>query len=211
MERIAYIGGFLEPEPHETLRAALIEGFGIKELEAMTFAQAMKYPERVRARAEGALAITHSAGFMALVQSGAIPKRVIANNPPVPCSAAWLATVATTKKTLGMFTRGYRNHGTRGLQQAAQYNARSFGELMRHPVGNLQYIRAISRFDTTTTNNLNAILVLTEQDAYFHAARFGQARKLGIPTILLAGEHDELLLRPAEYIAALSTELVHRQ
>lgn len=92
MERIAYIGGFLEPEPHETLRAALIEGFGIKELEAMTFAQAMKYPERVRARAEGALAITHSAGVMALVQSGAIPKRVIANNPPVPCSAAWLAT-----------------------------------------------------------------------------------------------------------------------
>lgn len=165
MERIAYIGGFLEPEPHETLRAALIEGFGVKELEAMTFTQAMKYPERVRARAEGALAITHSAGFMALVQSGAIPKRVIANNPPVPCSAAWLATVATTKKTLGMFTRGYRNHGTRGLQQ----------------------------------------------DAYFHAARFGQVRKLGIPTILLAGEHDELLLRPAEYIAALSTKLVHRQ
>ncbi|MEX2014348.1 MAG: hypothetical protein WD885_00230 [Candidatus Saccharimonadales bacterium] len=189
----------------ETIAEALSPSY-FEEIDALTFSEAVKYPERVRKAAQGATAVTHSAGFMALKNAlvlGGRPERIHAIGAPIPSSAAMLM-LKTLHKSGRMLTPGVGAYNTADIVSALRFHQSAIGELGAHMVANFGQLGRISRFDAvqasidTVWSGVRVDLGYNDDDAYFQLSQ--QAESLAVsrsvPVHRLPGEHDEIILRP---------------
>jgi len=204
MVKLVYIGGFSGRSPRDAMCDALLETFNVDDLDAFTFAEAMKHPDEVRRALVGALAVTHSAGVLAL--RGTAPTEAHIFNPPFPRSPWALASRLTWLKTRGMFTRGYREYGAAGLGAAARFSGASVAELALHPVGNFSHLPEIAKtdgFEEATAllhGDIPAVTIHTDHDEYFPLPPDKANVPSGLKVRELHGEHDEIILRPYDLL-----------
>jgi hypothetical protein len=202
MSRAVYISGFAGGEKGAERVVSVLET-RYNDVDSFTFSHAMANPDEIRKATKRVPTITHSAGMLALIESGANPDELIAFGPPLPMSLLQLPG-RTIRKRMRMHEAGIGIQSTEDVAAIKEYEASSMGELTKHPLGNFGHIGKITRFDAvdaaigavqagTETN-----LVYTHGDEYFQLSeeRETVARAAGVGIMRLAGIHDELPLRP---------------
>jgi hypothetical protein len=205
MARALYVGGFGNGEKTaEKVLDALADYY--EEVDGFTFADAMQKTETIKRWATGADIVTHSAGRMAVI--GAKPNYIHAFNASVPIPRARLLA-KTVKKTAVMLASV---RGKDDVNAVAAYSKDTLVEFSKHPIGNfMPFIRGeISEFDGGYEARLGVAAgipeshVSTDQDAYFDHDPFSLEllRRNGVHVVRLAGQHDELPLRPIETLDA---------
>lgn len=207
MTRIVYVGGFSGGPAGDELQAALCGLANAEDIDAFTFAEAMRRPGMVHRATLGVGVYTHSAGMMALRFTN--PERSCSFNPPLPRTVLDLTTRGTARKTRGMFSRGYSEWGREGVTAALRFSAGSAAELACHPLGNfsmLGQIATTNAFDEArhlVERGVQTELVFTSHDDYFspNPEDIAAANDTGVRVTVLDGEHDELVLRPTTFIS----------
>lgn len=205
-ECAVYIGGFSNPAKSvERVGDCLAEHF--KDVEVLTFPDAMKYPDTVAQSVENATVVTHSAGMLALYGSDILPAAVHAFGAPFPRSRLGLF-FATAQKTCQMFLRADNRND---LRQARRFNAESLSTLLTPTkskgIGHWKYLvnGAISNFDSIDTGRLlvdkgsDVTLVYGEHDLYYPPAKIdtGRTKGTGLAINIMPGlVHDSIVLDP---------------
>ncbi len=215
MNRAVYIGGFGNgTNGTERVVSALATKYD--SVTSITFSRAMGNPDKTRRLTEGTFTVTHSAGMLALMASGACPEELAAFGPPLP-----LPLTQFPKRTILKRMRMHKaDIGIQSPKDAAaikEYEASSISELFRHPVGNFGHLGKISRFDAVEAaiaakqnRDTDISLIYTDGDEYFQLPpeRERVAEAAGISVMRFAGIHDELALRPT---ATLDQFYRHRE
>lgn len=202
MSRAVYISGFAGGEKGAERVASVLET-RYDDVDTFTFSHAMANPNEIRRATKRVPTVTHSAGMLALIESGANPEELTAFGPPLPV-ALWQFPGRTIRKRMRMHEPGVGIQSPEDVAAIKEYEASSMRELFKHPLGNFGYLGKITRFDAvdaaigavqagTETN-----LVYTQGDEYFQLSeeREAIARAAGVGIMRLAGIHDELPLRP---------------
>lgn len=209
MTRVVYIGGFGSGRNSaETVGNALSEHF--EEVDPFTFSDFIDKPERVQKAMRGVDLVTHSAGALAIAEAGSNPNFAYLLNPPLPRSVGSLV-VRTFYKTARMNTPGLGIHKLSDIPSVAIYSASSVAELGVHPFANLSNLGIISRFNAidvainAMSRKIPSRLAWTKNDAYFKPSQsdLARARKNHVPVGIIPGEHDEVVLRPDEFLDQL--------
>lgn len=204
MTRAVYIGGFLGLGANaERVGEAISDVFNFDEIDVFTFAQANNDPTTVRKATHNIPVFTHSAGMLAI--DGANPAELHSFSPPLPASRMQLL-IRSVIKNARLVTPGIAVHSMDDLRTAVQLSRSSGKELVRHPVDNLSayFNGQISRFNAVAASiraqnaNIPTTLAYMDNDVYFHldVHRQAVAERAGVTVVRMAGEHDELALRP---------------
>lgn len=202
MSRAVYIGGFASGKKGAERVASVLET-RYNDVDPFTFSHAMANPNEIRKAAQGVPTITHSAGMLALVESGAIPEELMSFGPPLPVPFLQFPG-RTLKKRIRMHEVGVGIQSPQDAAAIKEYEASTTSELLRHPLGNFSHLGKITRFDAVdaaidvTRAGADASLIYTDGDEYFQLSseREAAAKAAGIAVMHLAGIHDELPLRP---------------
>lgn len=190
----------------ETIAEALSPGY-FEEIDALTFSEALKNSDKVRKAAKGATAVTHSAGYMALMDSLHYrdrPKQVHALGAPLPSSAIGLV-FRSIYKSGRMLTPGVGAYSMADIVSALRFHQSVVGEMAAHSPTNLGQLGKIAGFDAVKVSivaareqGVDISLGYNDGDAYFQlsAEEEGRAVAGGVAVHRLPGEHDEIILRP---------------
>jgi hypothetical protein len=104
MDKAVYIGGFGNGV-NGAERVASVLATRYNSVTAFTFSRAMANPDKIRSVTEGAFVVTHSAGMLALIESGACPEELAAFGPPLPLPLAQFPK-RTIRKRMRMHKAG---------------------------------------------------------------------------------------------------------
>lgn len=209
MSRAVYIGGFGNGRASaEGVATALEKHF--EDVAEFTFSDYMNNPKDVHKAAWKAHLITHSAGALALADPRISPVRAELLNPPLVRGVPSLLA-RTVLKQARMATPGIGMHSLGDVGSVARYNVSSAAELVVHPLANLGNLRRISNFDSVHAaiharrEGIYSRLLWTEDDAYFKPAAHDiyALTSVGIRAGIVPGEHDEVVLRPQQFIDQL--------
>lgn len=205
MSQAVYVGGFLSGRSSaEGVRSAL--GSYFEDVEAFTFSDYVRNPEKVRRALKGNFAVTHSSGALALDPISTKPEQALILNPPLPTRIGRLvAKSLIIAKDILWPSAGITFCEVNKLLQSGG------GELIAHSRANLSQVREISRFNAIETaigmGNLGvtATLVWTIDDAFFQPTDLqkDQAAEAHVPVVVLPGVHDEVMLHPQHFIGQL--------
>ena len=214
MLRVVYIGGFSAGKASvEKVCEALSKFY--EDVYPVTFSTYWRFladydaikPELPLATKDAAL-ITHSAGALALELSLLRPKEAYLLNPPLPRNLGRLA-VGAVVKTVRMHVPGCGIRTFGELPEILRHDADSVIELVSHPADNVAALRRISRFNAIISaavarqkRSLPVRAVWTEDDVFFKPSKLelNRAKVLKVPVTILPGEHDEVVLRPDEFL-----------
>ncbi len=181
------------------------EHFGehFEDVSPIPFRLAMK-DEDLHRKLKGHPVATHSAGMLPVI--GGQPEQVWAFGPPVPTTPVRLV-VGSIEKSSHLLTRSRQERDSRWVWG---YQAQTTKELMIHPLGNLRHLGRIAQFDALngaralSDEGVASTLVWTHQDDYFRPdindIRDTESR-FSVDVHFLAGEHDELLVRPRNVLS----------
>lgn len=206
MSRFAYVGGFGNGHSSAEKVGNTLSGY-FEDGDVFTFSEYVKNPDKIRRATKKAQLVTHSAGALAIA-AGFNPDFVYLLNPPLPLSVAGLVG-RTLVKTAQMNTPGHGIHNLSDVSSVLNYSASSIAELTAHPMANLGSLRKIAKFDAIRAASEAKIdgiwskIVWTTNDVYFQPTQddLDQASMNSIPITMLAGEHDEVVLRPEAFLA----------
>lgn len=204
--RVVYIGGFGNGRSCAEGVASALEDYYENVEEPFTFSEAIKDPEKIRKAVERASVVTHSAGLLAI--RGTWPESIQAFNPPLPTSRSRLV-IRTLAKTTHLHTPGRGIKRGSDIKAVAQFDASSVAELAVHPVANLGNLGKISKFNAVKElmdaqeAYIPSELIYTDDDDYFKLSWLSEmtAKSANVRVTRLPGEHDELILRPAQTLA----------
>ncbi len=209
MSRVLYIGGFGNGQASAEKVAEALTRSHFEDADTLTFSKAYAHPEVVERIAQDIEVVTHSAGMMAV--RSALPKKIHAFNAPLPTTRRQYIA-RTIRKSNHMHKRGRGIQTEDDLAAVRHYERSSAGEFLAHPLGNLwPFLKGeISRFDAVDAavkkqqSGVPITLGYTDHDDYFTLHRHNELY-LGDADIAVAhlpGEHDELVLRPSQLLAA---------
>ncbi len=202
----SYVGGFGNGRKSAETVAGALEKRLDRPVNAFTFSDWVTDPDEVGRATRNAHVFTHSAGVLALNNANFSSAYML--NPPLPRSVGRLV-VGAGLKTARMFIPGVGMHTPADLLASAVYSASATAELAAHPIANFGQLREISKFDAirvaTGLNNANKDvrgIAWTENDTFFapSEADLDKLRIAGIPYQIVPGEHDEVVLRPEQFL-----------
>jgi len=206
MTRVVYVGGFGNGISSAERVGEALAGF-YDEVDVFTFSQYARSSRDVYQAMRGVDLVTHSAGALSLGTVRARPESALLLNAPLPGSIGRLLA-KTVVKTVRMHTPGVGIHKPGDVGAVARYSASSVAELATHPVANLSNLRRISQFDAVgaaiaaEADHVPTRLVWTTGDAYFSPTEEDghRAASGNVPLMVLPGEHDEVVLRPGQFL-----------
>lgn len=214
-ERILYIGGFGNGKKSvERVVSAIVDAHGedgLVDADGLTFSQGMENPEILRqifaTPDVDVQAWGHSGAHLAITRAvgdgtSAKPVSIEAIAPPIPTPMTSLAGYRTLAKTWDMHTQDGDEAAIRA------YDLSSAAEFISHPVANLKWLPAISRFDaihsavTAQQQGIPTTLAFMNRDRYFSptSKQLETATNLGVRVLSLVGMHDQVVLHPDEII-----------
>lgn len=211
MSRVVYVGGFGNGRSSaEGVASALERHF--EDVAEFTFSDYINNPEAVQKAANRAYLVTHSAGALAIANASINPTRAELLNPPLVRGVPSLLA-RTVLKQARMATPGVGMHTLGDAVSVAKYNASSVAELATHPLANLGNLRKVSNFDSVYAavkakqEGIHSRLTWTSNDVYFQPEEHDLAnlRNHGLHAQMVTGEHDEVVLRPQQFIDQLFT------
>lgn len=213
MSNVVYVNGFGNGRS-STREVANALGNYYEGVEAFRFSDLTSSPDTIRKAATNADLITHSAGALALkLESMDRINSALLLGPPLPQRVSRLL-YKTVVKTARMNTPGVGIKSVQDLKAVNTYSLSSVAELTANPIDNFGRLPEIARTDSVelarniARERTPATLVWTDSDAYFQPTQstLDIARANGIMTITdLEGEHDEIVLRPEEFLENVFT------
>lgn len=209
MSRVVYIGGFGNGQ-YSAERVANSLGTYYEDPVPFTFSDYVNYPELVQRASKGAHLITHSAGALALNNNRVTPERAYIFNAPLPTTVPELVWGAI-KKTARMHTPGFGLHTPADITEVMHYSGSAIADIAAHPVANFGRLREISKFNGVEVANeakwrgINTQAIWTYGDSFYQPTvdDLDFLFDVGVPSIMLEGEHDELPLRPDAVLAQI--------
>jgi hypothetical protein len=209
MSRVVYIGGFGNGRYSAERVASSLETY-YDEPVPFTFSEYVRYPELVQRASMGADLLTHSAGALALNNYRVSPERAFIFNAPLPTTIPRLVWGAV-KKTARMHTPGLGLHGSVDVPEVVHYSSSAIANIAAHTVANFGKLQEISKFDAVDAANeakwrgIKTQVIWTTNDSFYQPTLEDHnfLYEVGIPSIMLEGEHDELPLRPDALLAQI--------
>jgi hypothetical protein len=207
MSRVVYIGGFGNGR-YSAERVANSLGDYYEDPMPFTFSEYVRYPELVQRASKGADLVTHSAGALALNNNYVSPDNAFIFNAPLQTSIPRLVWGAV-KKTARMHTPGLGLHSSADVPEVVHYSTSAIADIAAHPVANFGRLPEISKFDAVDSANeakwrgISTRVIWTTEDSFYQPTieDHNFLYEVGIPSIMLDGEHDELPLRPDALLA----------
>lgn len=213
MKNVVFVNGFGNGRS-STEKVANALGSYYDGVEAFRFSDLTTSPDEIRKASAKADLITHSAGALALkLDSMDRVNSALLLGPPLSQRVSRLL-YKTVVKTARMNTPGIGIHTFEDFVEANRYSQSSLGELIANPIDNFGRLSEIAKTDSVelasnvTGEGIPATLVWTTGDAYFRPTQstLEIARANGITTISdLEGEHDEIVLRTAQFLDSVFT------
>ena len=206
MRRAVFIGGFSNGrEAVDRVGEALEKHHD--DVVAYSFPYAMAHQKEVEKAVVRSLAVTHSAGWLAIW--GTSPKEVQAFSPPLPRSVARLA-LATGAKTLQMFTNrdlvpdlseAWRFTKESTAELAKLYDSESRGHWRYYLNGAISSCNAVDLAVMFDTEKTAVSLIYPDHDLYYTPTEndLSKANRYRINVeILPTTVHDSLILYPEQ-------------
>lgn len=205
MSKAVFIGGFSNSEHSvRRVRSALENYFD--DVEALTFPEAMRYPQELNEHVGEATAISQSAGMLALVDTA--PSRLIAFGAPFPRGRGELIR-ATAKKAAQMFISREATiprprtavgfHFDSILELSTLTPNRGLGHFKHLVNGDISSFDAVEAGAELKEGGSKVSLVCPEYDLYYRPNRVDEmrARAAGIGYRVLRGAiHDSIVVSP---------------
>lgn len=196
--RIVFIGGFNNGKSTVNRTGEVIsQHYNDTDVDSFTFSYAMGNVDKIRRASKGVLAITHSAGMLALKDTP--PSEVLSFNAPVPVSIKHLLS-RTLTKTVALHLP---SDTTPPLASVVKYDLSTAAEFVRHSVANLRHIGSVASFNAFAmarelrSSDCDARLVYSSADRYFSPTE-QVPRYQDVPTYMIDGMHDQLAIAPEE-------------
>jgi hypothetical protein len=201
MNRAVYVGGFSGSKAQAEAVSNALSSYYENDVEPFTFAETMKRPEIVRKACIKTAVVTHSAGMLALRESGGSPIEIHAFAPPLPFTLRQIAA-RTIVKTMQM---NANVHSMTDAGRVARFNLAAMSELTAHPFVSFGNLPKIAKFDAVEAANaaqasgIDTSLAYGSLDKYFQITpdNIETAVAAGVNVIILEdGVHDDLVLHP---------------
>lgn len=209
-ERVVVVGGFASGRRVlELVADVLCRRYSLGDADIFTFPGAMQNTTRLERAVRGRPAFTHSAGLLAVAACAGVSK-IAALNPPEPRSVPELLGRAVRRSghLWEQSTVGPRRGG------AARVIATNTIQGALHPAVHLGQLRAVSTFSATdvlsvmhTHGGIRTARIDTEDDELF--GPYPLKPWDGV-TAVLPGVHDQILIHPPSFVAALPEDLLAR-
>lgn len=201
MSRAVYVGSIGNGRTSAEKVATSLEVY-YDDVDFFTFSEAIKDQDTVNRASAGVDLVTHGAGALLLDSPEADPNIAVLLCPPLPTTARELVA-SMVKKTLLMGI-----DGANGLESMIEYSASSAFEVAVSPLANISNIARVARFNSADAaysallRGVDSYLFWTENDQCYGRAAADVLPLLSrrLPARILPGEHDEVVLRPDQFL-----------
>lgn len=187
---------------------ALIDSGDYDEVDEFSFAEAMEYPAIINRATLGVDAIAHSSGILPL--EGTSPSEIIAFGSPLPTEVHCLLG-RTVRLIVGLHLPGAGLKTPGDVWAVASCDFDIIKEFGEHLLPNVRHLGEVATFNSihlardAVASGIPTSLVYTPGDEYFvpSGVQIAEAAASGVNLMTLpSGVHAELVLRPAETLAA---------